>query len=194
MRIMSEEKKYTLEGLKKKLTVKQKNFCHEYVVDWNASRAAREAGYSKKTCRLIGNENLSKPYIEQYIDLIKDDFEMLCGISKTKQIRELHKIAYSSISQLHLTWIELNKFESLTDDQKSCIESIETKTESKLVNEELILVNYVKLKLHSKQSAIAEINKMMAYYEPEKHDIKHSGEIKTLNLVKASESRGTSKD
>ncbi len=173
-----EEIKYTLEELKKKLTIKQKNFCHEYVVDWNASRAARIAGYSEKTCRLTGNENLSKPYIKQYIDFIKNDFELLCGISKTKQIKELQKLAYSSIAHLHLTWIKLKEFDKLTTDQKACIESIETKTDTIKKGKGFLKINFVKIKLHSKQAALSEINKMMAYYEPEKREVKLSGEIK----------------
>ena len=173
-----EEIKYTLEELKKKLTVKQKNFCHEYVVDWNASRAARAAGYSENACRQIGDQNLSKHYIKQYIDFVKNDFEMLCGISKTKQIRELQKMAYSSIAHLHLTWIKLKEFDALTDDQKASIESIETKTDTIKKGKGFLKINFVKIKLHSKQAALAEINKMQAYYEPEKREIRHSGEIK----------------
>ncbi len=164
----SKEKKYTLPELKKKLTEKEKNFVHEYCIDWNASRAAREAGYSKKTATEIGHQNLLKLHIKQYLDFVKHDYEFLCGISKTKQLQELYKVAYSSIAHLHNTWIELKEFELLTNDQKESIESIETKIEQKTVNEELIKVSYVKIKLHSKQSALSEINKMMGYHEPDK--------------------------
>lgn len=51
-----------------KLTVKQKRFCDYYVELGNATEAAIKAGYSKKTARQIGTENLSKPYIKAYID------------------------------------------------------------------------------------------------------------------------------
>lgn len=50
-----------------KLTEKQKVFCDEYIISLNATDAARKAGYSKKTARQIGQENLSKPYIQKYI-------------------------------------------------------------------------------------------------------------------------------
>lgn len=53
--------------LKKVLTDKEVAFCHEYVIDWNATRAAIDAGYSKKTARQIGYENLTKPYIKDKI-------------------------------------------------------------------------------------------------------------------------------
>ena len=51
-----------------KLTEKQKRFCDEYLIDLNATQAAIRAGYSKKTAFTIGNENLKKPYIKNYID------------------------------------------------------------------------------------------------------------------------------
>ena len=51
-----------------KLTAKQQRFCDEYLIDLNATQAAIRAGYSKKTARAIGNENLMKPDIKKYID------------------------------------------------------------------------------------------------------------------------------
>ena len=51
-----------------KMTAKQQRFCDEYLIDLNATQAAIRAGYSKKTARAIGNENLMKPDIKKYID------------------------------------------------------------------------------------------------------------------------------
>ena len=51
-----------------KLTAKQQRFCDEYLIDLNATQAAIRAGYSKKTARKIGQENLTKPDIKQYIE------------------------------------------------------------------------------------------------------------------------------
>lgn len=50
-----------------KLTPKQKDFCEYYLQTGNAAEAARKAGYSEKTARVIGPENLSKPAISEYI-------------------------------------------------------------------------------------------------------------------------------
>lgn len=184
---MADEIKYTKEELKNKLTEKEKNFCHEYVVDWNGARAARAAGYSENSAREIATQNLSKLHIKQYIDFIKNDYEMLCGISKTKQINELAKIAYSSIAHLHDTWITRKEFENLTDEQKASIESIDTKIVKTAIGEELVNIEHVKIKLYSKLAALEQINKMMGYNEPDK--IEHSGEIKTnkIDLSKLTE-------
>ena len=50
------------------LTDKQKAFCDYYLETLNATEAATKAGYSKKTARKIGSENLTKPDIKNYID------------------------------------------------------------------------------------------------------------------------------
>lgn len=50
-----------------KLTPKQKDFCEYYLQTGNAAEAARLAGYSEKTARVIGPENLSKPAVSEYI-------------------------------------------------------------------------------------------------------------------------------
>ena len=55
------------------LTGKQKRFCEEYVIDWNATRAAKVAGYSEKTAGAMGAENLTKPEIQEHIDEIKNN-------------------------------------------------------------------------------------------------------------------------
>lgn len=50
------------------MTKKQKRFCDEYLIDCNATQAAIRAGYSKKTAKQIGQENLTKPDLKNYID------------------------------------------------------------------------------------------------------------------------------
>lgn len=45
------------------LTAKQKRFIDEYLLDLNATQAAIRAGYSEKTAKEIGYENLTKPHI-----------------------------------------------------------------------------------------------------------------------------------
>lgn len=51
-----------------KMTAKQQLFCDEYLICLNATQAAIRAGYSEKTARQIGQENLTKPAIAEYIE------------------------------------------------------------------------------------------------------------------------------
>ena len=64
----------------KELNDKQKLFCQEYLKDLNATQAAIRAGYSEKTARNIACENLTKPYIQEYIQELQE------GIKKRNQI------------------------------------------------------------------------------------------------------------
>ena len=56
-----------------KLTPKQQCFIEEYLIDLHATKAAARAGYSEKTARQIGSENLSKPAIQEAIARAKRD-------------------------------------------------------------------------------------------------------------------------
>ena len=51
-----------------RLTTKQRLFADEYIKSGNATQSALKAGYSPKTVRSIGQENLTKPDIKAYID------------------------------------------------------------------------------------------------------------------------------
>lgn len=51
-----------------KLTPKQQAFADYYIETGNATESAVKAGYSKKTAKEIGCENLTKPNIKNYID------------------------------------------------------------------------------------------------------------------------------
>lgn len=53
----------------KNLTEKQKRFCDEYLIDLNATQAAKRAGYSPKTAYSIGGELLKKPEIKGHIKI-----------------------------------------------------------------------------------------------------------------------------
>ena len=50
------------------LTPKQQRFVEEYLIDLNATQAAIRAGYSEKTAKSIGQENLTKPDIQKAIE------------------------------------------------------------------------------------------------------------------------------
>ena len=50
------------------MTPKQRKFCDEYLISGNATDAAIKAGYSPKTAKQTGSENLAKPDLRAYID------------------------------------------------------------------------------------------------------------------------------
>lgn len=50
-----------------KLTAKQARFVEEYLIDLNATQAAKRAGYSEKTARAQGNRLLTNVDVEHAI-------------------------------------------------------------------------------------------------------------------------------
>ena len=170
----TEEHKYTKAELLKKLTPKEKKFCHEYIIDWNGSRAARVAGYESERDRQTAYDNVAKGYIQQYIDFIKHDYETESGITKLRQLNELSKLAYTSMELIHDDWIDLKSWEEIKKDNPeilAAVESIDTKTEERTIGDDCDLeVQYVKVKFFSKIQAMSEINKMMGYHAAEKRD------------------------
>ena len=52
----------------RKLTPKQRKFADEYIKSGNATQAAIDAGYSKRSARQVGANNMTKHDIKQYID------------------------------------------------------------------------------------------------------------------------------
>lgn len=154
-----------------RLTDKQRRFCEEYVVDWNATRAAIAAGYSKKTAKQIATENLSKPYLREYIDEIQKDLSKLSGVTALRNILELKKIAYASMSQFKDDWMTEKEFDSLSEEQLACISDIQYQTKTTGETTETI----VKFKLHDKQKAIEILNKMLGFNDSDKLDITTNG-------------------
>lgn len=119
-----EDVKYTLEELKEKLTEKEKNFCHQYIIDWNGARAARESGYSEESSKQIAHENLTKLYLQQYIDFIKNDYEKEAGITKLSQIKGFQDILdddKASYRDKISARIELNKMLGYNEAEKLSI-------------------------------------------------------------------------
>jgi len=166
------------------LTEKQKQFCSEYIFDWNATRAYKKAyGTNDETSRINGCRLLTNANIKAYVERIQVDLEKEAGLSRLKVIKEWEKIAFNSIAHLHNSWVELKDFNTLSDEQKQAIESIETKTIKRNLgnnsdtSEE---IEYVKIKLYSKEKALENIAKMLGYNASEKIDIK--GEIKLQQL------------
>ena len=178
------------------LTEKQKKFCEEYIYDFNASRAARAAGYSEDTAGAIGFENLRKLEIQDYIAEIQLDLEKIAGISRLMIVREHQKLAFSSIAHLHETWITRKEFDKLTDEQKASIAEISTQTrfEKDYTSDPegvVVQIDYVKIKLYDKQKSLDSLSKMMGYEAPKK--IEQVSTVKSYEIVPASGKRANGK-
>lgn len=81
------------------LTEKQQRFADEYIRCANATEAARLAGYSERTARQAGSENLTKPDIEAYITERLAKMESDRIMNATEALELLTKIARGEIKE-----------------------------------------------------------------------------------------------
>ena len=79
---------------KTKLTDKQKVFCKEYIIDFNATRAAKSAGYSEKTAGRIGGENVQKLEIQNEIARLMKKRNERTEVTADSVVNELAKIGF----------------------------------------------------------------------------------------------------
>ena len=81
-------KKKQKNNAKSKLTTKQKKWADEYIKTGNATQSAINAGYSEKTAKQIGTENLAKPVLKTYIakQLEKIESDKIMGAKEALQL------------------------------------------------------------------------------------------------------------
>lgn len=128
------------------LTVKQKLFCERYIANgYNASEAAREAGYSPISAHSIGQENTRKPEIRNYLGNRMKELIEKAGAGIDWRIQMLKKTADACFNgeadregKVHPSGIigaisELNKMEGAYAANKQEVEI--TSTEQKPTKE-----------------------------------------------------------
>ena len=124
----SKKKRKTQPNNPHRLTAKQAAFVDFYIMTWNATEAARLAGYSAKTARQMGSENLTKPVIQAAIKKAVDERAM----GREEVLMRLTAQARGSVSDLmHLIYddkgqpIPVWDFAKFTDPHyASMIESV----------------------------------------------------------------------
>lgn len=162
-----------------KLTIKQENFCNYFLECGNASEAYRRAyntdNMKEKTVWEKASELLRNDKVSARVEELRKELSDISKITKERIIRELSNMAFSSISNMHNTWIERKEFEELSSAQKSAIKSISTKVIKKNIgtqdNPEMVDVEFVKIELYDKLKAIECLNKMLGFNEPDKIEV-----------------------
>lgn len=153
----------------RKLTTKQRLFVFEYLIDLNATKAAERAGYSRKTARSIGQENLTKPDILAEIAEQQSRRLQRLGITADAVLEEIAKIAFSnmldyvSITPTGEARVDLSE---LTRDQAAAIgeitvEYMERTGEGK---DGLEKIKRVKFKLADKLGALVDLGRHLKLF------------------------------
>jgi phage terminase small subunit len=110
------------------LTPKQQRFCDEYLISLNATQAAITAGYSLKTARHMGYENLTKPYIQSYLKTRIKQAEKRTEITMDKVLQFWADIAFTPMDELFDSGPDgtliPKSFDEMTDRAKRCVSEL----------------------------------------------------------------------
>ncbi len=110
-----------------KLNPKQKRFAQEYIVDFNATDAAKRAGYSSRTAGSQAHDLLKKPEILAAMQAAIQERDKRVEISQDRIILELSRIAFGDLRGL-VTWggrgISLTDSKDLSDDAAASLAEV----------------------------------------------------------------------
>ena len=165
------------------LTQKQETFCLRYFETSNGTEAARLAGYSARTARAIGSENLTKPYVLARIEELRQLAQDKSVASVTERKQKLTEIARGNLLDYQEvgadgTYISIGKESPNT----GAVSEITSRTEYDDNGANAAIIT--KVKLHNPVQAIAELNKMERVYEPDGTVTVHNNQV---NIIVASE-------
>lgn len=142
------------------VTPKQERFVQEYLVDLNATQAAIRAGYSQATAKSIGQENLTKPDIQEAIAAAQQERAKRTGITQDRVLQELARIAFFDLRTLYREDGSLKAMSELDDNAAAVlagVDVVETKGNAAIGGEDGIrhIPEYVKkVKIPDKVGAL----------------------------------------
>ena len=107
----------------KGLSEKRRRLCEEYIVDLNATAAAKRAGYSTPTTKQAANI-LKSPGCRKYVHYLKVQRAKNTQVSQERIIEELARIAYHDKRTFYTQDNMAVPLHELTHDQQTAIKDI----------------------------------------------------------------------
>ena len=149
------------------LTVKQKKFVQEYLIDGNATRAYKAAGYGSngnlKTPNVSAYQLLRNPRIQREIQHEMEERNRRVHIDQDKVLKELSKLAFSNIKRMS-SWTkeDITFFASrdISDDDAAAIQEIS-------INFTQFGAN-LKIKLYDKRQALVDLGNYLGLFNKDK--------------------------
>jgi phage terminase small subunit len=142
------------------LTYQQQRFCDEYLVSFNAYKAALNAGYSESTARKA--ELLHLPKIKAYIERAMAQTGARLQISHDMILRELAKVAFASMGDYYNEHGVLIPMNHLTPDQRAAIQQYQVLDADDGQGNQIGELSRVKL--HNKMVALDRIARHTGFY------------------------------
>jgi len=152
-----------------KLNEKQKRFAAEYLIDLNASAAARRAGYSKKTAGAQAHKLLKNAEIQGEIQRNMQKRAARTEVTQERVVNELARIGFSDLREV-ADWDESGQqwksSDELTDDAAASIKDIKFTTERRRDrNGDTIDTVNAHMAMHDKRGALELLGRHLGIFK-----------------------------
>lgn len=108
------------------MTERQKRFCEEYLIDLNATQAAIRAGYSAKTAKEQGCQQLTNLNVRARIDAALAERSKRTGVNQDRVIRELARVAFIKANDV-INMNDATILEGASEDDMAVVSSVKVK-------------------------------------------------------------------
>lgn len=138
---------------------KRRRFVEEYLIDLNATRAARRAGYSQRSAARQGSRLLRIPEVTAAIARAQNERSERTRVTADRVVTELAKVAFGDPRRL-LSWgpggVELRESSDLTEAEAALVSEVsETRTAAGGTR---------RVKLHCKLAALTALGKHLGLF------------------------------
>lgn len=151
------------------MTEKQKVFCDEYLIDFNATRAYKVAYKNCKkdeTANVNGSRLLRNAKVQEYIEERKENLKKRIEITQEDVINQLARIAFGDIRKIYNENGSLKNIQDLDNDTAAIITGIETTEEFDGYGEDKVQIGYTKkIKMAEKTKALDLLGKYFGIFK-----------------------------
>lgn len=141
---------------------KHEAFCQESRKDNNAAQAAIRAGYSEKYANTQAHRLSTNVYIKGRIEYLQAELAKVCGVTAEMLMEEWKKIGFANAKAVMRLGNKIRDISQLPDEVAATISSVSTSKTG------------LKVTMHSKETALTEMGKMIGAYEKDNQQKKEN--------------------
>lgn len=149
------------------LTPRQRRFCEEYIIDLNASAAARRAGYSAETAQEQSSRLLSNVMLRAEIERLQTQRAERTEVTADEVVLELRRLAFANM----LDYITIQddgsyviNFSMLNRAKAAAVREVTVETYTEGRGDDAQAVKRVKFALADKKAALELLGKHLGMF------------------------------
>lgn len=143
------------------LTARQQRFTEEYLIDLNATQAARRAGYSARTAADIGRQLLRKAPVAERIQAAMAQRSVRARVTQDRVLQEVARLAFLDIRKAFNVDGTLKPLHEMDDDTAAALAGLDA---VELSQDGAPVGSLKKLKLADKKGALELLMRHMGMF------------------------------